>query len=696
MNNILKILYPPQISSSISVSKSQQLKNYLIINGGKSFTHLKPAFGRLFRLGLSHENYLLNTILGHCFDFRNAHYSKIIFNQIRLPNVILFNTMIRGLVSCDLFDESINYYYRMRFNGLLPNDFTCPFVLKACGRVCDYQSGIKIHDLIIKSGFDGDVYVNTSLVGMYARCGNVGDAYKVFDEMSEKCVVSWTAIMSGYINAGHFDGAVELFKVFLGRGLRPDSFALVRFLSACAELGELEVGEWLHSYIDMNGIRKNVVLNTQLIDMYAKCGSMEKACRVFDQMQEKDVVSWTAMIQGYVRNDLPKEALDVFFEMERKNVKPDSCALVGVLAACTRLGALNIGEHAIKSIETSKLADDPILGTALMDMYAKCGDIDRTWKVFRQTKERDVVLWNAAISGLCTNGYATIAFGVFAQMMKLGVLPNGQTIIGMISGCTHAGLINEGRKLFNNMERVFSLVPSIEHYGCMVDLLSRAGLLHEAHELIQRMPIEPNVIVWGALLGGCRLHRNTRLAEHVLEQLVQLEPWNPGNYVLLSNIYSANNKWQDAERLRSHMTYSRINKITGCSVIEVDGVVHEFVAGDYSHPLIDQIYAKIEELLNDSRAVGYIPSTEFALFDVEEEEKEHLLRYHSEKLAIAFGLISTAPQQVIRIVKNLRVCGDCHDVIKIISRITGREIVLRDTNRFHHFVDGSCSCNDYW
>ncbi|KAL9236425.1 hypothetical protein vseg_011098 [Gypsophila vaccaria] len=502
--------------------------------------------------------------------------------------------------------------------------------------------------------------------------------------------------MSGYINAGHFDGAVELFKMFLDRGLRPDSFALVRFLSACAELGELEVGEWLHRYVDMNAIKKNVVLNTQLIDMYAKCGSMEKACRVFDQMQEKDVVSWTAMIQGYVRNDLPKEALDVFFEMERENVKPDSCALIGVLAACTRLGALNIGERAINSTDSSKLADDPILGTALMDMYAKCGDIERTWNVFRKTKERDTGLWNAAISGLSTNGYGSIAFGVFAQMMKLGVPPNGVTIVGLLSGCTHGGLINEGRKLFNNMERVFSLTRSIEHYGCMVDLLSRAGLLEEAHELIQQMPMEPNVIIWGALLGGCRLHRNTCLAEHVLEQLVELEPWNPGNYVLLSNIYSANNKWHDAERLRSQMSDLKIKKIPGCSVIEVDGIVHEFVAGDYSHLQVDQIYAKLEELLNDSRAAGYMPSTEFALFDVEEEEKEHLLRYHSEKLAVAFGLISTPPNQVIRIVKNVRVCGDCHDVIKIISRITGREIVLRDTTRFHHFVDGSCSCKDYW
>lgn len=584
----------------------------------------------------------------------------------------------------------------MRSKGFLPNHFTCPFVLKACSRIFDFQLGVKIHNLVVKLGFDGDVYVNTSLVGLYAKCGDVWDARKMFDEIPEKNVVSWTAMISGYIDSGQFQEAVGLFRRFLEMDLRPDSFTLVRIVSACAELGELKFGEWIHRYVDLNGIQRNAIVDTSLIDMYAKCGCMEKARCVFNEMLNKDVVSWTAMIQGYAENGLPKEALDMFFEMKRENVKPDCYALVGVLSACTRLGAVDLGEQASNFIDRNELVGNRVLGTALIDMYAKCGEMTSAWGVFREMKERDVVVWNAAISGLSINGHVKTAFGLFAQMGKLGFPPNGNTFLGLLCGCTHAGLVDEGRKCFHNMEHVFSVMPTVEHYGCMVDLLSRGGLLQEAHELIQSMPMDPNVVVWGALLGGCRLHRNTHLAEHALEQLICLEPWNSGNYVVLSNIYSANSKWFDAEKLRGKMNEEGIQKIPGYSWIEVDSMVHEFVVGDKSHPLSDQIYAKLGQVLQDSREAGYTPTTEFVLFDVEEEEKEHSLGYHSEKLAIAFGLISTPPQNVIRVVKNLRVCGDCHTAIKIISKITGREIVVRDNNRFHHFVDGSCSCKDYW
>uniref|UniRef100_A0A2P2P339 DYW domain-containing protein n=1 Tax=Rhizophora mucronata TaxID=61149 RepID=A0A2P2P339_RHIMU len=230
----------------------------------------------------------------------------------------------------------------------------------------------------------------------------------------------------------------------------------------------------------------------------------------------------------------------------------------------------------------------------------------------------------------------------------------------------------------------------------MVDLLGRAGLLDEAHHLIKSMPMEANVIVWGALLGGCRLHQDTNLAEHVLKQLIELEPWNSGNYVILSNLYSACQKWSDAAKIRSIMKERRIQKLHGYSWIEVSGVVHRFQAGDKDHSLSEKIYAKLSDLTKDLMAVGYVPRTDYVLFDIEDEEKQHLLSFHSEKLAIAFGLISTAPKTVLRVVKNLRMCGDCHEAIKLISQVTGREIIVRDNNRFHCFVEGSCSCKDYW
>ncbi|GAB4833247.1 Putative pentatricopeptide repeat-containing protein At3g08820 [Ancistrocladus abbreviatus] len=443
-------------------------------------------------------------------------------------------------------------------------------------------------------------------------------------------------------------------------------------------------------------MRSNVFVSTALIDMYAKCGCMNNARSVFDGMAEKDIVAWSAIIQGYASNGLPKEALDLFFKMEKQNIRPDCYAMVGVLSACASLGALDLGNWASSLFDKTEFLVNPVLGTALIDMYSKCGNMLSAWNIFKEMKERDRVVWNAIICGLAMNGHIEAVFGIFGQVERLGIHPDGNTFIGLLCACTHAGLVKEGRQYFYSMTPVFSLSPTIEHYGCMIDLLGRAGLLDEAHQLIKSMPMEANAIVWGALLGGCRLHRDTQLAEHVLKQLIQLEPWNSGNYVLLSNIYSANNKWNDAENLRVKMNEQGIQKPPGYSWIEVEGVVYEFLVGDKSHPLSYQIWAKLDELMKELRAFGYVPATEFVLFDIEQEEKEHFIGYHSEKLAVAFGLICTPSKHVIRVVKNLRICGDCHEAIKLISRITGRDIVVRDANRFHSFVNGSCSCRDYW
>lgn len=604
--------------------------------------------------------------------------------------------MIRGLVSNDCFDDAIEFYGLMRSEGFLPNNFTFPFVLKACARLLDLQLGVKIHTLVVKGGFDCDVFVKTSLVCLYAKCGYLEDAHKVFDDIPDKNVVSWTAIISGYIGVGKFREAIDMFRRLLEMNLAPDSFTIVRVLSACTQLGDLNSGEWIHKCIMEMGMVRNVFVGTSLVDMYAKCGNMEKARSVFDGMPEKDIVSWGAMIQGYALNGLPKEAIDLFLQMQRENVKPDCYTVVGVLSACARLGALELGEWVSGLVDRNEFLYNPVLGTALIDLYAKCGSMSRAWEVFKGMKEKDRVVWNAIISGLAMNGYVKISFGLFGQVEKFGIKPDGNTFIGLLCGCTHAGLVDEGRRYFNSMYRFFSLTPSIEHYGCMVDLLGRAGLLDEAHQLIRNMPMEANAIVWGALLGACRIHRDTQLAELALKQLIELEPWNSGNYVLLSNIYSANLKWDEAAKVRLSMNEKRIQKPPGCSWIEVDGIVHEFLVGDKYHPLSEKIYAKLDELTKKMKVAGYVPTTDFVLFDIEEEEKEHFLGCHSEKLAIAFGLISATPTAVIRVVKNLRVCGDCHMAIKLISSITGREITVRDNNRFHCFREGSCSCNDYW
>ncbi|CDP15415.1 unnamed protein product [Coffea canephora] len=604
-----------------------------LFQGFNSLNQLKHIHGRLLRSGLNQNNYLLNMLLISTFKFSSPNYAERIFYQTQAPNMFLWNTMIRGLVSKDRFDQAVEFFYSMREEGFLPNNFTFPFLLKACTRLLDMELGSKLHTLVVKGGFDYDVFVKTGLVCLYAKCGGVKDAEKVFDDIPEKNVVSWTAIISGYIEFGRFREAIDI---------------------------------------------------------------MEMARAVFDEMPEKDIVSWSSMIQGYAANGLPRDALDLFYQMHRENLRPDCYAMVGVLSACARLGALDVGEWASRLMGMNDFFSNPVMGTALIDMYAKCGKIVSAWEVFLQMKKKDLVVWNAMMSGLSMGGHVGSAFSCFAALEKNGLRPDGNTFLSLLCGCSHAGLVAEGRRYFYSMNSIYSIYPTIEHYGCMVDLLGRAGLLDEAHSLIQNMPMKANTVVWGALLSGCRLHRDTQLAEHVLKQLIELEPWNSGNYVLLSNIYSANKKWADSEKIRALMNGKGIQKVPAYSWIELDGVVHEFLVGDTTHPMSDKIYAKLGELDKKLRAAGYVPITDFVLFDVEEEEKEYVLGYHSEKLALAFGLISTRPNDVIRITKNLRVCGDCHMAFKLISKITGREIIVRDTNRFHCFIDGSCSCNDYW
>lgn len=678
------------------VTATQKGIKTILSQGVKSLKHLKYIHGRLILNGLNGDNLLVNLLLKYTFDFNDPDYAKLIFYHAREPNRFIWNTMIRGLVSNECPDQAVNLFHSMRREGFFPNEFTFPSVIKACTRLMDSKLGLRVHTLAVKLGCSCNAFVNTGMIRFYGKCGSLRDAEKVFDDIPEKNIVSWTAMISGYIEFGRFREAIDMFSRTLEIGLIPDSLTLVRVISACSQLRDLSSGEWLHKYSMENGMVSNVFVATSLMDMYVKFGNMDRARHAFDEMPDKDIVSWSSMIQGYAANGLPKEALELFYRMKEEGMEPDCYVMVGVLSSCARLGALEVGEWASSLMDRNEFLSNPILGTALIDMYSKCGKVIPAWDVFLAIEEKDLVVWNAMILGLAMTGHVKSTFSCFGKLEKSGLRPDENTFIGLLCNCTHAGLVDDGRRYFHSISSIYSLTPILEHYGCMVDLLGRAGLLDEAFSLIKLMPMKANAVVWGALLSGCRLHRDTQLAEHVLHQLIELEPWNSANYVLLSNIYSAENKWEDSEKIRSIMSEKGIQKIPAYSWIELDGIVHEFLVGDTSHPMSDKIYSKLNELNKESRAAGYIPTTELVLFDIEEEDKEHRLSYHSEKLALAFSLISNNSNDAIRITKNLRVCGDCHMFFKVVSKIIGREIIVRDTNRFHRFVSGSCSCNDYW
>ncbi|KXG22797.1 putative pentatricopeptide repeat-containing protein At3g08820 [Sorghum bicolor] len=605
----------------------------------------------------------------------------------------LSQLLLRAVSSCGL------HLHALRLHSLLPDPshLTFPFAIKAASRLPNpLTAGVQLHARSLKLPSHSNAHVLTSLLNLYAKCGRLLDAQKAFDEMLHPGTVSWTALITAYMDAGRAQEAVGVARRAFASGMRPDSVTAVRVLTACARVADLVNGEAVWKVAEQEGIAGNMFVATAALDLYVKCGEMDKAREVFDKMKNKDVVTWAAMVGGYASNGHPQEALELFFAMQVEGMRPDCYTVSGALSACTRLGALDLGRRVVGMLHWDEVLDNPVLGTALIDTYAKCGSTGEAWMVFQQMRKRDIIVWNAMVLGLGMTGHEKIAFALVGQMNKLGMTLNDNTFIGLLCSCTHTGLVKDGQRYFHNMTQLYGISPRIEHYGCMVDLLSRAGLLEEAHQLIEDMPMQANAVVWGAVLGGCKIHRNADLAELALKQLIQLEPWNSGNYVMLSNIYSNSGRWEDAAKLRLEMKAKGVEKVPASSWVELDGKVYEFHVGDKSHPLSDQIYAKLDQLGMEMKAMGYKPTTEVVMFDIENEEKEHTLVHHSEKIAIAFSLLTTEPGETIRVTKNLRVCSDCHTAIKLISRITCREIIVRDNNRFHCFRDGYCSCNDYW
>lgn len=437
-------------------------------------------------------------------------------------------------------------------------------------------------------------------------------------------------------------------------------------------------------------------MSSSLVDMYAKCGDVENAREVFDGMPERDLVCWTTMISGYAHNGYNTETLEFFDLMRVSDVRPCRVSLLSGLLACGRLGAARKGEWFHNCAIRTGFEMDVLVATEIVDMYAKCGNLSEARLMFDRIAGKDVVCWTAMMTCYGCHGLWKEAISIFDQMVEAGVDPNHATFTGILSACSHSGLLEEGRKYFDSMEMKHGLEPKLNHYACMVDILARAGKLNEAQRLIEKMPMEPDSSILGSLLGACKIYSDLDLGERIADKIFELDAAHAGYYVLLSNIYAAKLRWKDVERVRKLMLGRKVIKEQGFSLIEFGNKVYRFGVDDRFHAESQEIYSYLQDLTTRIRQLGYVPQVEFVLHDVEEETKEAALFYHSERLAIAFGLMKLNPGNPIRITKNLRVCGDCHNAIKFMAKITNRLIIVRDANRFHHFENGACSCNDYW
>ncbi|KAI3444880.1 hypothetical protein Pfo_031513 [Paulownia fortunei] len=581
----------------------------------------------------------------------------------------------------------------------------------------------QIHAFIIRHGLESHPVLNFKLQRSYSSLGHVEDSVALFNRTQNPNVFFYTAIIHGHAINGLHDQALHFYVQMLTEKVEPNAFTLSTVLKACT----LEAGKALHCHAHKFGFESDTYVRTGLVDVYARGGDVVSARRLFDTMlerslvsltamitgyakngdvdearvlfdgmEERDVVSWNVMIDGYAQHGRPNEALVLFRQMLKARLKPNEATMLAVLSACGQVGSLESGQWIHSYLGYSATCISAQVGTALIDMYSKCGSLEDARLVFDRIKDKDAVVYNAMIGGYAIHGFTQDALKLFKEMSQAGLHPTDITFIGILSACAHAGLVSEGWALFNAMKDEYGIQPKVEHYGCMVNLLGRAGQLDEAYELVKSISIDADPVLWGTLLGACRLHRNVVLGEKIVEFLLERGLANSGTYVLLSNIYAAAGNWDGVARMRAMMKQSGVQKEPGCSSVEVNNEVHEFLAGDMKHPKSKEIYVMLEQMNGWCKVHGYASQTEAVLHNIGEAEKERSLEVHSEKLALAFGLISTKPGTTIKIVKNLRVCPDCHAVIKLISKITGRKIVMRDRNRFHHCVDGLCSCGDYW
>eukprot|EP01018_Ginkgo_biloba_P008632 Gb_28758 [translate_table: standard] len=665
-----------------------------------TFASVLPACARLAALQYGkdmHEDIIRNGFQADVFvgsalvdmylKCGRIEHARKVFDRMHEQNVVSWNAIIAGYGQNAHDEEALRLFYEMNQTGIQPDPFTFPSVLSACANLAAFEHGEVVHEDIMRRGFQSDVFVGTALVDMYLKCGKIGTARKVFDKMPERNVVSWNSMIAGYAQNGHLHEALILFQKMPERNV----VSWTAMSAGYAQNGHVD--QALEFFQKMP--ERNVVSWNAIIAGYAQNGRVDEAMELFQKMPDQNVVSWNAMIAGYAQNGRFNEALKLFRQMPLTGVKPNSVTFASVVPACANLAVLELGKKVHEEIVRSGFQADIFVGNALVDMYAKCGSVEDAHKVFSKMHTRSVVSWSAMIVGYAMHGCGKEALQLFEQMQHSGIKPNNVTLVGVLSACCHAGLVNEGWQYFHRM-RDYAITPALEHFSCMVDLLGRAGHLDDAQDLIKKMPIKPDVAVWGSLLGACRVHTNIELGERVAECLFELEPENAAHYVMLSNIYAAASRWDDVEKVRKMMKEKRVKKVPGCSWIEVNNKVYAFLTGDRSHPQTQKIYAKLETLSRQMKSAGYVPDTDFVLRDVEDEQKEHILCHHSEKLAIAFGLISISPGTPVRIVKNLRVCGDCHSAIKFISKIVQREIIVRDANRFHRFKDGLCSCGDYW
>ncbi|KAJ0985552.1 hypothetical protein J5N97_003908 [Dioscorea zingiberensis] len=582
---------------------------------------------QLHALIITSQPSIFPLFLKHVSAPATIQYARQIFDEIPQPDSLFCNSIISIFSKLSLHQEAIKVFFSAHFKRTKLAFFSVPSILKSCASLAASAEGKQVHALSLIRGFCSNVYIQTALIDFYSKNGDMDAAKRVFDEISVKdpvpcnclisgysksgnvlearrvfemmqlrTVASWNSMISCYAHVGDPIEGLRLFERMQNEKEKPNEMTLVTVLSICAKLGDLRTGLKVKEMVDVHDLRTNLIVRTAVSEMYMKCGAVDEARKVFDEMSQRDVIAWSAMIAGYAQNGRSNDALELFEKMCLENIEPNEVTLASVLSACAQLGSVEVGEQIGSYIEGRGFASGVYVGSALLDMYAKCGNIKRARRVFDNMKHRDVVSWNSMIGGLAINGLADDAIELYEKMIRDQFKPNDVTLIGLLTACVHGGLVEAGIRFFDSMQKEHNVTPKVEHCACMVDLYCRSGRLEDAYKFISKMETEPNVVIWGTLLSACRVHSNIELAQCSMEKLLVLEPHNSANYVLLSNIYADAGRWEEARKMRNLMRKKDVQKLAGYSWIELEDTVHKFLVGDTFHPSSDEIYDIVDGL----------------------------------------------------------------------------------------------------
>ncbi|XP_015576852.2 pentatricopeptide repeat-containing protein At1g26900, mitochondrial [Ricinus communis] len=549
----------------------------------KRTSEISQVHGFMIKTGIDQDPFATSKLLAS--SIQDLKYAASIFNHTQNPNLFMYNTLLRGFSIGDNPKQAFAVFKNLRAQRIELDQFSFITILKASARELAVKAGQGIHGIVARSGYLMFVNVKNTLLHLYSVCGLIGDAQKLFDEFSQlNDLVSWNALMGAYLHVSQPAMTIEVYGHMFRYGFIMSVATSLSVLSAFADLGDPTGGETIHACCIKIGFCSNLNVVTALIEMYAKTGGIDSGRRIFDGIVEKDVILWNCMIDKYAKVGLLEQAIALLQLMKLEGVRANSSSLAGLLAACAASGSIKLGWRLSDYVEAEELEVDAVLGTALVDMFGKCGFLDKAIQVFERMESKDVKSWTAMILGYGVHGQARNAVALFYRMEKEGFIPNEVTFLGVLSACSHGGLVVEAMKCFERMVQVYGISPKIEHYGCMIDLLGRLGLLEEAHDLIKRLPIRSDATAWRALLAACRVYGNVELGEYANRVLVEIDDQHPTDSILLSNTYAIagrstdHSRWREGEEERicanngnrSVGKTGRTMKETGRSSIDID------------------------------------------------------------------------------------------------------------------------------